>query len=120
MVSGKGFLIKSRGERVITAQSHYSALSGEVLLPGAVTTPVPGWPGLFYRITAAEARTITDEQREEICAIAVEWYQDLHGTFNFEPGLPATIILEPETETDDDPDLTVTNETVDEPDDDTD
>jgi hypothetical protein len=120
MVSGKGFLIKSRGERVITAQSHYSALSGEVLLPGAVTIPVPGWPGLFYRVSAGEARALTDAQREDICAAAVEWYQDLHGVFDFEPEMPATIILEPDTETNDEPDLTVSNETVDEPDNDTD
>lgn len=66
-----GFVVK-REDRL--ELSEHSALSGTRLNPGALTIPVPGLPGVFYRLTPGEAVSLTDEQREKIVARAFELF----------------------------------------------
>lgn len=67
----EGFVIKNSGG--VEVFSAHSALSGIPLGNGAITTPVPGTPGLFYRLEAGEGR-LTAEQRADIEQRARAWY----------------------------------------------
>lgn len=67
----EGFVIKGSGG--VEVFSYHSALSGIPLSNGAITTPVPGMPGLFYRLDAGEGR-LTPEQRADVEQRAKAWY----------------------------------------------
>jgi hypothetical protein len=67
----EGFVIKDSAG--VTAYSHHSALSGVAVGSGAVTVPVFGVPGLYYRLAAGEGRA-TPDQITDIEARAKAWF----------------------------------------------
>ena len=66
----EGFVFKGSGVDVF---SLHSALSGVQVGNGALTVPVPGRPGLFYRLAAGEGR-LSAEQQADIEQRAKTWY----------------------------------------------
>lgn len=53
--------------------SERSALSGDRLINGAITLPVPDQPGVFYRVSGTEYRQMTSEQREQVYREVIAW-----------------------------------------------
>lgn len=66
-----GVVIKKPGGEVLTTSRH-SIFSGAPIATGGLTSPVKGHEGLYYRLTSAEARQLTAEQRAECCQKAVD------------------------------------------------
>ena len=56
--------------------SERSALSGDRLVNGALTLPVPDQPGVFYRVSGTEYRQMTPEQRETVLRDVTAWAQE--------------------------------------------